>query len=186
MSAPKDEVVCHVCGFKNAATAERCVSCGAKLEELSAAYTAEEEAKRKGQFDGFDVKWAVLSVVVYLLLQAIALIALPALIDAYDPQGFSGLTVSLVVWLLGGVIVGALSPGRTLLEPAVAACVAVIPTIFWLAFTTPAAPEHLGGGFQQNGAVWVFGGVMSGMISLIGAFVGEKAQDYLRGRRANA
>ena len=93
MATEKDQIVCHVCGFKNDSKAERCVSCGAKLEELSGAYSAEEEQRKKSQQEGFDIKWAAIAFVVHLALQALVLVALPALIDAYDPQGFSALMV---------------------------------------------------------------------------------------------
>ena len=42
------EIVCAMCGFKNAANLARCVSCGAKLEAHSAVdYTEEEAAARE-------------------------------------------------------------------------------------------------------------------------------------------
>ncbi|HJL19577.1 MAG TPA: zinc finger Ran-binding domain-containing protein [Sandaracinaceae bacterium LLY-WYZ-13_1] len=182
MASSKDQVICHVCGFKNAPSAERCVSCGAKLEELAADYSAEEEARRRHQQEGFDIKWAVLSFVVYLALQAVVLVALPALIEVYDPQGFSALMISLGLWFLGGIIVGFISPGKTFLEPAVGALVAVVPTVWWLVDKTPAGPEHLGGGFQLTMPAYVIGGLLGGMISLFGAFLGEKIQDTTRGR----
>ncbi|GAB5542930.1 MAG: hypothetical protein RLO52_31285 [Sandaracinaceae bacterium] len=177
MAASSDQVICHVCGFKNPGDAERCVSCGAKLEELSGAYSADEEARKKNQQEGFDIKWALVAFVVYLVLQAVVLVLLPMVIDAYDPQGFSALMVSVAVWCVGGVIVGFLSPGKTFLEPAVGALVAVVPTVWWLVNTTPSAPEHLGGGFQLTMPAYVIGGLLGGMISLFGAFVGEKIQD---------
>lgn len=183
MATSKDQIVCHVCGFKNDPKSERCVSCGAKLEELSGAYSAEEEAYKRGQQETFAIKWAAISFVIYLVLQAIVLMALPAVIDAYDPQGTDALWISLVVWFVGGVIVGFMSPGKTFVEPAVGALLAVIPTVWWLVLTTPSAPEHLGGGFQLTMPAYVVGGLMGGMISLFGAFIGEKLQD-MAGRGA--
>lgn len=180
MASSKDQVICHVCGFKNAPTAERCVSCGAKLEELSATYSAEEEAKRRNQQEGFDIKWAGISFVVYIALQSIVLVALPLAIEVYDPQGFSALMISVAVWFAGGVLVGYLSPGKTFLEPALGALLAVVPTVWWLVSTTPSAPEHLGGGFQLTMPAYVIGGLLGGMISLFGAYVGERLQDATR------
>lgn len=182
MAESKDQVVCHVCGFKNAPTAERCVSCGAKIEELAGAYSDEEVAKRRNQQEGFAIKWAAISFGVYLVLQTIALVALPFVIDSYDPQGFSALMVSVAMWFVGGSIVGFVSPGKTFLEPAVGALLAVVPTVMWLIYTTPSAPEHLGGGFQLTMPAYVIGGLLGGMISLFGAFLGEKLQE-LTGRR---
>ncbi len=185
MASEKDQIVCHVCGFKNDPKAERCVSCGAKLEELSGAYSAEEEAKKKNQQSGFAILWAVIAFVVHLVLQAVVLVLLPMLIDAYDPQGFSALMVSIGVWFVGGVLVGVISPGKTFLEPAVGALVAVVPTVWYLVLNTPEAPEHLGGGFQLTMPAYVIGGLLGGIISLFGAFVGEKIQDLTRGRPAD-
>src|SRR5690606_17831329 len=160
MAAAKDQLICHVCGFKNAPESERCVSCGAKLEELGAAYSAESEARSRDQQQGFSILWAGVSFVIYLVLQAIALMGLPAVIDAYDPQGFSALMISLAMWFAGGVITGAISPGKTFLEPAVGALLAVGPTVWWIIDITPAAPDRLeGGGFQLDMAAYVVGGL---------------------------
>ena len=178
-----DEIVCHVCGFKNGTSTERCVSCGAKLEELSGSYSVEEAAKRRNQQAGFDIKWALIALVVYIVLQAVFLVGLPAAIDVYDPQGFSALMISLLLWLFGGLLVGFLSPGKTFIEPAVGALIAVIPTVWWLYNTTPAAPEHLGGGFQLTMPAYVIGGLLGGMVSLFGAFVGERIQEVLSGKK---
>jgi hypothetical protein len=182
MASSNDQVICHVCGFKNAPSAERCVSCGAKLEELSADYSAEEEARRRNQQEGFDPKWAVLAFVAYLSLQAVVLVALPAVIEMYDPQGFSALMISIAVWFGGGILVGFSSPGKTFLEPAVGALFAVVPTVWWLVTTTPSGPEHLGGGFSLTMPAYIIGGLLGGMISLFGAFLGEKLQENTRGR----
>lgn len=183
--AAKDLIICHVCGYKNESSAERCVSCGARLEELSVSYTEEEAAKKRGQQESFDLRWAIGSFVIYLALQALVLVALPAAIASYDPQGFSALAVSVGVWFAGGILVGFISPGRTFIEPAVGALFAVVPTVWWLVQITPAAPAHLGGGFQLTMAAYVIGGMLGGMVSLFGAFLGEKLQD-LSGRRPKA
>ncbi|MCA9609223.1 MAG: hypothetical protein KC619_26660, partial [Myxococcales bacterium] len=71
------------------------------------------------------------------------------------------------------------------LEPAAGALIAVVPTVWWLVQTTPAAPEHLGGGFQLTMPAYVIGGLLGGMISLFGAFIGEKLQEVTRGRPAD-
>src|SRR5690606_16074169 len=107
MAAAKDQVICHVCGFKNETTGERCGSCGAKLEELGSAYSSDDDRPRDQQ-TGFSTVWAAASFGIYLVLQAISLMLLPALIDAYDPQGFSALMISLGMWFLGGIVTGAI------------------------------------------------------------------------------
>jgi hypothetical protein len=184
MAGAKDELICHVCGFKNAPDAERCVSCGAKLEELSAAYSAEEAADRKDQQRGFSPLWAAISFAVYVALQAVFLAALPAVIDAYDPQGFTALMISMAVWFAGGVLVGVISPGKTFLEPAVGAALAIAPTVWWISTFTPDAGDHYAGpgelGFGLTMPAYVIGGLLGAMISLFGAFLGEKLQDAMK------
>ncbi len=173
------EIVCHVCGFKNAPEAARCTSCGAKLEALSVDYSAEEEAARRHQQQGFEVKWVLVAMVVYFAFQGLALALLPAVLPTYDPfQGFWGIAISIVTWFVGGIAVGAISPGKTFVEPAVAAVIAVIPTVAYLMWRTPGDP---GDGFEPSMMAYVVGGLIGAMISLFGAFVGEKIQGSTRG-----
>lgn len=179
--ASKDPIVCHVCGFKNAPDATRCVSCGAKLESVSVDYSAEEEAARKNQQTGFEIKWVVAAFGVYFVFQAIALAVLPAIIPAYDPfQNVWGILISSLTWFIGGIVVGFVSPGRTFLEPAVAAVIAVIPTIGYLMWRTPGEP---GDGFDPSLMAYTVGGLIGVMVSLFGAFLGEKVQGATRGHR---
>src|SRR4051794_41081394 len=120
------EITCPMCGFKNAANVARCVSCGAKVESFGAGdYTEEEEAARRHQQETFEWKWAFIAVGVYLALQAIILVVAPMLISSFDPQGMPGLFISVAVWFVGGIVVGFISPGKTFLEPAVGALIAV-------------------------------------------------------------
>ncbi|AKF10729.1 hypothetical protein [Sandaracinus amylolyticus] len=180
--ASKDPIVCHVCGFKNAFDATRCVSCGAKLEAVSADYSTEEEAARRNQQTGFELKWVAIAFVIYFVFQAIALAVLPAVIPAYDPfQNVWGILISSLTWFIGGIVVGYVSPGRTFLEPALAAVIATIPTIGYLMWRTPGEP---GGGLDPTIMAYVVGGFIGVMLSLFGAFLGEKVQGATRGHRA--
>lgn len=170
MAAAKDEIVCHVCGFKNKPDATRCVSCGAKLEAIAAEYTAEEEAARANQQTGFSLVWVAASFAIYLLLQAIFIVGLDLALASYDPQGFWGLAISLPIFFVGGVVVGRLSPGRTFIEPAVGAAVACVPTIMYVFWITP------DGEFEPGIGQAIMLGAMGVMISLFGAFFGERLQ----------
>lgn len=174
--ASKDPIVCHVCGFKNDPNAQRCVSCGARLEAVQVEYTAEEEAARANQQEGFSVLWVIVAFVVYIALQGVIIGLLPMLIPSYDPQGFPGLAISVAVWFVGGIAVGFISPGKTFLEPAVGALVASIPTIVYLKWSTP-------DGFEPSLVAYVVGGLMGIMISLFGAFLGEQVQRMTRGHQ---
>ena len=176
--ASNDALVCHVCGFKNQAEAARCVSCGAKLEADNIEYSPEEEAARKDQQTGFEVKWVAFAFAVYFVFQAVALAALPAILPSYDPfQNVWGIMISSITWFLGGIAAGYLSPGRTFIEPAVAAILAVFPTIAYLMWRTPGEP---GDGFDPSMLAYTVGGIMGVMLSLFGAFIGERLQGASR------
>jgi len=173
MAAGKDEIVCHVCGAKNKSETLRCMSCGAKLESVSVEYTAEEEAARQNQQTGFSPVWIVISFAIYLVLQGIFLVGLDVALDAYDPQGFWGLVISIPIWFVGGIIVGRLSPGRTFIEPAIGAILACIPTVAYIMWITA-------DGFMPGMLELLILGGMGVMISLFGAFLGEKLQGKVK------
>jgi hypothetical protein len=167
--AARDDITCPMCGFKNASDTERCTSCGAKVEAYTAAYTAEEEHARRYQQEEFEWRWALLAAGVFIVLQGIVLGALPRLISAYDPQGLPGLILSVPIAFVGGVAVGLISPGKTFVEPAVGAMIAVIPTLALVSMNTPE-------GFEPTMLAYVVVAVLSVMIALFGAFLGERLQ----------
>lgn len=175
MAGAAGEIICPMCGFKNAPNVPRCVSCGAKVDPMSIAeYTEDEEYARRHQQESFEWKWALLSMGIYLALQAVILAALPFVISTFDPQGLSGLLISVVVWFFGGILVGFVSPGKTFVEPAVGALFAAVPTIAYLMVITPQ-------GFDPSLLAYIVGGLLGVMISLFGAFIGEKLQMGTRG-----
>lgn len=163
------EIICPMCGFKNPADAARCSSCGARIEAVRAEYTEEEEAARRHQQENFEPKWVGISAGVYLALQMVILVGLPFVVKAFDPQGIGGLFISMAVWAVGGVLVGLMSPGKTFLEPAVGALIAVVPTIAYLMIVTP-------DGFDPSLLAYIVGGLIGVMLSLFGAFLGERLQ----------
>jgi hypothetical protein len=169
------EITCPICGYKNRADAERCRSCGAKVEAYTAEYTDEEIQKKRYQQESFEPKWAVLAFGVYLAAQIIFLAVLPLIISSYDPQGLPGLMLSIGIWFVGGVIVGAVSPGKTFVEPAVGALIAAVPTLGYLGAITPS-------GFQPTVLAYIVGGVLGVMVALFGAFIGERIQMSTRGQ----
>lgn len=175
MAAAQEEVTCPVCGFKNPLDAGRCQSCGAKVEAYTAAYTSEEEHARRHQQDDFRWPWAMVAALVYVVLQGIVLAALPRAIPAFDPQGMAGLMVSIGVAFVGGIAVAWLSPGKTFIEVPVGAMIAAVPTLAYIALTTP-------DGFQPTLLAYIICAIMGVMISLIGAFLGERIE-AVAGRR---
>jgi hypothetical protein len=169
--AAATEIVCAMCGAKNAAGAARCVSCGAKLDPLAhmANYSDEELAARANQQDSFDWKWVGMAFGVYFFLQLLVLFVGPLAISTFDPQGMPGIFLSAVIWFVGGIAIGVISPGKTFLEPAVGALIACPFTIGYLMWVTP-------DGFNPSLLAYLIGGILGVMISLFGAFFGEKLQ----------
>ncbi len=168
------EIICSICGAANDPSAKRCTSCGAKLDVLERGeLTAEEEHARRYQQESFEWKWVAISFAIYATLQAIALVLLPMVIDTYDPQGLPGLLISAGVWFVGGAAVGFISPGKTFIEPAVGALLAVVPTLLWL--------NHIADVHQLSLLANIVGGMIGVMVTLLGGFLGEKLQMSTRG-----
>lgn len=158
-----------MCGFNNPAKAERCSSCGAKIEAFGpGALTDEELYERRYQQDGFVWKWAWVAFGIYMALQGIILGVLPMVIDQYDPQGLPGLVISAAVWFVGGIIVGYISPGKTFIEPAVGAMLAAVPTVAWLKLIADV--------YELSLIAYIVFGMLGVMVTLFGAFLGEKFQ----------
>lgn len=173
-----DTVTCLMCGFENQPGAHRCVSCGAKIEALGAGeYTEEEAIARRFEQEDFEWKWAGIASSVYLGFQALFLMILPLIISTFDPQGLAGLGISVVIWFVGGIAVGAISPGKTFLEPAAGAALAMIPTIGYQRWITPE-------GFEPSMLAYIVAGLLGIMIALFGAFVGERVQMHKQGNPA--
>lgn len=165
-----DTLTCPMCGFENQAGVTRCVSCGAKMEAFGAGeYTEEEALARRFEQDHFEWKWAGIACGIYLGLEVVALVVLPLIISSYDPQGLAGLGISVIIWFLGGMVMGIVSPGKTFLEPAVGAALAALPTIAYLRAITPE-------GFEPSMLAYVVACMLGVMISLFGAFLGERVQ----------
>jgi hypothetical protein len=157
-----------MCGFKNPESIERCRSCGAKVEELSTSYSDEEAYERRYQQDSFEWKWVIRSSVAFLVANIVILVGLPKAISTFDPQGLAGLLIAVGIFLVGGIGVGLISPGKTFLEPALGALIAVIPTASYVAISTPEGP------FQPTLLAYIVAGSLGVMLALFGAFLGEK------------
>ncbi|MFW5925142.1 MAG: hypothetical protein ACOC9O_00420 [Myxococcota bacterium] len=174
-----DEIVCTICGANNQATADRCISCGARLDALGAReLTDEEELARRHQQDTFEWKWVFVAFGIYMVLQAIVLAGLQLVIPTYDPQGLWGLLISAAVWFAGGILVGVLSPGKTFIEPAVGALLAVAPTVVYL--------NMIADVYKLSTLAYVVGGLLGVMVTLFGAFLGEKIQPSSSAQRSSA
>lgn len=163
-------VLCPSCGFKNTLPLpnNRCVSCGAKIEELKRHLSNQEELERRYQQEGFSPLWFVISIVIQGVLTAAVVMGLPLVVSALDFEGQAGMLVAIPVWFVGGMLVGLVSPGRTFLEPVAAAFIVAIPTAFLLfqGQTVKTMPSFM---YVLMSAVGI-------LFTLIGSYVGERIQ----------
>jgi hypothetical protein len=95
-------------------------------------------------------------------------------IKNYGPQGLPGLLIAAILWFLGGLVIGMLSPGKTFVEPAIGALLAVVPTLSWLA--------HIADYAQLSTLAYIVGGMIGVMVTLLGAFLGERLQILATGK----
>ncbi|MFO0549132.1 MAG: hypothetical protein U0271_12145 [Polyangiaceae bacterium] len=167
MATAAKNVVCSACGYKNASTAARCVSCGASMESGGGPKSRVDPARARGQ-TGFSILWCLIAFVVLGVLTGALVIGLPMVVTALDFEGSYGMTVSIPVWFLGGLLVGMISPGRTFIEPVVAALFVSLPTAIFLAYTQTVRtlPPFMY-------AILALIGVM---FTLVGSYLGERIQ----------
>ncbi len=163
-------VVCPSCGYKtNPPGSSRCVSCGAKIEQIGKLQrTREEELARRYQQEGVSMMWLGIALVVQAVLTAALVFGLPMVIPAIDFEGGNGMTICIPVWFVGGLLVGMISPGRTFIEPVVASFVVAIPTTYLLvqSQTVRTMPTFL----------YIIMAGIGVMFTLIGAYIGERIQ----------
>jgi len=69
---------------------------------------------------------------------------------------------------LGGVVIGAVSPGRTYLEPATAALIASMPTVLYL--------DSIADVRAMSTMHYVASALLGVMATVIGSFAGERLQ----------
>ena len=163
-------IVCPSCGFaNNPKGATRCASCGAKMEAIGKiARSREEELERRYQQEGISIQWMLIALVVQGVLTAALVFGLPMVITALDFEGGNGMIVCVPVWFLGGLLVGMISPGRTFIEPVIAAFIVAIPSSFFLVQnqTVRVLPTFL----------YIIMAVIGVLFTLIGSYVGERVQ----------
>jgi len=170
-------IECHVCGAANDRGTERCQSCGARLSELSAELTEEEIYARRHQPDEFELRWVFISFGLFLVTAALVLGLLPLVIPTYDPQGFPGIMITIVLWFFGAAAINYASPGKNFLEPPVGGLLAAIPTMFYL--------SKIADVYQLSSGAYVLGVLMATMMALMGAFVGNLFRADRPGPQAN-
>jgi hypothetical protein len=160
---------CPSCGALNTAAAPggRCSSCGAKLHE--ARPSRHEDPERAHHHpDGFSLAWCGISLLVVGILTAAVVIGLPMVVPVFDFEGSAGMMLSIPVWFVSGMLIGLISPGRTVLEPVIATFLVAMPTAFLLftGQTVKAMPAFM---YALMSALGV-------LFSLIGSYAGERIQ----------
>jgi hypothetical protein len=169
MAASK-KIICASCGFKNQSPLpnNRCVSCGAKIEDLKRAMSRQEELERRYQQEGFSIAWFAISIAIMGVLTGALVMGLPMIVSALDFEGSAGMLVSIFVWFVGGLLIGLISPGKTFIEPVVAAFLIAVPTGFYLyeGQTVKTMPAFM----------YVLLSVLGVLFTLIGSYFGERIQ----------
>lgn len=160
-----EEIECHVCGAANPRGEQRCHACGARLSEIAFEPSDDELRARRNQPDELELRWVLISFGLFLLLAALAFGLLPLIISVYDPQGFAGIAITIVLWFVGAAAVNYVSPGKNFLEPPVGGLLAAIPTMFFL--------SSIADVYQLSTGAYVLGTLMATMMALMGAFVGN-------------
>lgn len=173
---PGKMINCPSCGAKNAAETKRCGSCGSIIEELKAVEDDQREKQRRYQQEGFSLTWATIALAVQLVLTTAIIVALPRVVAAIDLEGYYGMTLVIPVWCMGGMLVGLISPGKTFVEPVVAALFVAMPTVFYL----------YNGFFGMLGPgqtvrtmpifMYIIMALIGVMFALVGSYLGERIQ----------
>jgi hypothetical protein len=161
---------CAACGALNdaSASAGRCASCGAKLEHDESRPGLPDDSQRGYRRAGFSAVWCGISLLVVGLLTAAVVIGLPLVVPVFDFEGSTGMMLAIPVWFVSGMLVGLISPGRTVLEPGVATFLIAMPTAFFLftGQTVKVMPAFM----------YVLGSALGVLFSLVGAHVGDRIQ----------
>lgn len=160
---------CPACGTLNASPTpgQRCAACGARLDETQHA-SPPDEPERAYHQEGFSATWCGISLVVVGILTAAVVVGLPMVVPVFDFEGSAGMMLSIPVWFVSGVLVGLISPGRTVLEPVVATFLVAMPTAFLLftGQTVKVMPAFM----------YVLMSALGVLFALIGSFAGERIQ----------
>src|SRR6201995_4259681 len=113
-----NNIICPSRAFSNTPPIanNRCVSCGAKIEELKRSLTRQEELERRYQQEGFSLLWFGVSIAIMTVMTAALVMGLPMVIPAFDFEGSAGMRISIPVWFLGGMLIGLICPGKNFIQ----------------------------------------------------------------------
>jgi len=102
------------------------------------------------------------------VLTVLFLYVVPEFIPVFDFEGQVGMMLAIPIWCIGGFLIGLISPGRTFMEPVVAAFLIAIPTaVMLLKFqTVKTMPPFM----------YVLMSALGILFTLVGAYAGERVQ----------
>ena len=125
-------------------------------------------AERGYHQEGFSATWCGISLGVVGILTAAIVVGLPMVVSALDFEGSAGMMLVIPIWFVSGMLVGLISPGRTVIEPVVATFLVAMPTAFLLfnGQTVKVMPAFM----------YVLMSALGVLFALIGSFVGERIQ----------
>jgi hypothetical protein len=138
------------------------------MEALKPSRNAELERQRRYQQEGFSVVWMLIALLVQAVLTAALVVGLPMVVSQLDFEGSNGMIISIPVWFIGGLLLGMISPGKTFIEPVVAAFLVAIPTVFYLARSQTVRTMPL--------FMYIILAGIGVMFTLIGSYIGERIQ----------
>ncbi|HVK71443.1 MAG TPA: hypothetical protein VM694_43620 [Polyangium sp.] len=170
-------VVCPSCGATNSPVppSGRCVSCGASMD-LGRSRDDGGDGRRGS--DGFSVTWAGIALLVQAVLTAAIVVGLPMVVSAFDFEGRYGMMIAVPVWFVGGILLGMISPGKTVAEPVVATLLVAIPTVFQLMKSQTVRTLPL--------FMYVILAVIGVLFTMVGSYIGERIQMGPAPKRAGA
>lgn len=167
MAEENKKIICPSCGFQNTAPLanDRCVSCGARIDD--AATSAALQGNRYEQ-QTFSMTWFGIAIGIMVALTGAIVFGLPRVVPLFDFEGYAGMMMAIPVWMMGGALVGLISPGRTFIEPVAAAFLVALPTAFLLfdGQTVKIMP----------GFMYVLFSALGLLFTLVGAYAGERIQ----------
>ncbi|MEY2933369.1 MAG: hypothetical protein RL033_4118 [Pseudomonadota bacterium] len=170
MAESKDTRPCPLCGAPNSVNAPggHCQSCGGRMLESRRPNRQEEPAERAYHQDGFSATWCGISIGVVGILTAAIVVGLPMVVSALDFEGSAGMMLAIPIWFVSGMLIGLISPGRTVIEPVVATFLVAMPTAFLLFNnqTVKVMPAFM----------YVLMSALGILFALIGSYVGERVQ----------
>lgn len=118
--------------------------------------------------DGFSVLWCGISLLVQAVLTAAIVMGLPMVVSSLDFEGRYGMMVAVPLWFVGGILLGMISPGKTVAEPVVATLLVAMPTVWHLIRTQTVRTLPL--------FMYVILAMIGVMFTMVGTYIGERIQ----------